>query len=177
MTPPARSASMRLLSLFSRVGAASPALLPTDIENVTACASVVRATLLMAHGLAAAKNSRRAQTERDRRELDEVHALATQCIKIAEMAARPGARRPEEVSRALARLAAKTGLLATRYGTHFDPQTAEMIRGADQMAVLAHAGGNADPRLPGQLLWRLQGMRAAVPDIGSPHLCAVRRHI
>lgn len=84
---------------------------------------------------------------------------------------------PEDVSRTLAYLAAKTSLLVTRYGKYFDPETVDMIRESEQMIVNAHVGGNADLAFLETMLWRLNDLHKGIRDIDDPHLHMARRSI
>jgi len=177
MTLLVHSIGIRSMVFFAGVGVASLITLLTGIGNAVTYVAGVMAALFIGYGLVAVKNSERIKTEEDREALNDVHALVRQCVKLAETAARLGTQMPDNVSRTLAYLAAKTELLVTRYGKYFDPETVEMIRESEQMIVNAHVMGNADLEFLESLLWRLYDMRKGVRDIDDPHLHTARRSI
>jgi len=177
MTLQAHSVGIRFMSFFSGVGVASLILLLTGLGNTVTYLSGVMAMLFIGYGLIAAKNSERVKTKEDREALNDVHALVKQCVKIAEKAARLDIYLPEDMSRALAYLAAKTSLLVTRYGKYIEPETLEMIRESERMVVDVHMGGDANPQFLEALLWRLQSMHGGIRDIDHPDLHTARRSI
>jgi len=179
MTYLIHSVGVRALAFFAGSGVISVIVLITGSSDFMTRLAGVMAALFIVCGFLFAKNAESVRRTEDEEALNDVRALANQCVGIVEaIAIMVKASRKAEVSGALSHLSTKASLFVTRYRKYLDPNVARMIIETEQMVVEAQLHGVDDlPNLVDTLRLRVGGISDGIRDIDDPFLHRVRRAI